>query len=119
MAQTLVAMIRAARLNYGMTVAELARRTQLSAVALSAIEHGRVALPNFAVVASIAHALKVSLDTFAEADMPLPSRKKPARTPRTRKAKEPQPQAVTDTVPGTDAPQSPPRRRTRLTAPAD
>jgi transcriptional regulator with XRE-family HTH domain len=107
-------MIRAARLSYGMTVAELARRTQLSAVALSAIEHGRVALPNFAVVASIAHALKVSLDTFAEADMPLPSRKKPARTPRTRKAV-----TATVTVTGTDTPHPPARRRTRQAASAD
>src|SRR5688572_12697009 len=99
MTQTLGAMIRATRLSYGMTVAELARRTQLSAVALSAIEHGRVALPNFAVVASIARALKVSLDTFAEADMPLPSRKKSARTPRARKAQE----TVTDTATDTRA----------------
>lgn len=113
--QTLGAMIRATRLGYGMTVAELARRTQLSAVALSAIEHGRVALPNFAVVASIARALKVSLDTFAEADMPSPSRKKPARTPRTRKAKEPATATVTDTA----ALHKTPRRRKPQAAPAD
>jgi transcriptional regulator with XRE-family HTH domain len=58
--------IRAARLKYGMSQAELARRVRVSTVAMNDLEMGRTVDPHFSVVERIARALHISLDTFAQ-----------------------------------------------------
>jgi transcriptional regulator with XRE-family HTH domain len=54
--------IRQARLHYGMSQAELARRIQRSTTAMNDIEGGRTEDPRWSVVVAIAHVLGVSLD---------------------------------------------------------
>jgi transcriptional regulator with XRE-family HTH domain len=58
--------IRAARLSYGMSQAELARRVHISKTAMNDIEQNRTADPGFSVVERIAEALGLSVQSFAQ-----------------------------------------------------
>ena len=58
--------IRAKRLDYGMSQAELARRSKLSTTAMNDIEKGKTADPGFSVVQRIASTLGVSLDQLGK-----------------------------------------------------
>jgi transcriptional regulator with XRE-family HTH domain len=60
--------IRAARLSYGMSQVELARRVHISRTAINDIEHDRTADPRFSVVERIAEALGIRLERLARKD---------------------------------------------------
>jgi transcriptional regulator with XRE-family HTH domain len=65
--------IRAARLSYGMSQAELARRVHISKTAMNDIEQDRTADPGFSIVERIADALSIRLDKLAKKDTPASS----------------------------------------------
>jgi putative transcriptional regulator len=56
--------IRRARLRYGMSQAELARRVGLSAQGMNDLEQNKTREPRFSTVVKIAQVLGVGLDTF-------------------------------------------------------
>jgi transcriptional regulator with XRE-family HTH domain len=62
MAKTLGARIRQARLRYGMSQAELARRIGISGTALNQIESGKTPDPGVSRIVGIASVLGVSTD---------------------------------------------------------
>jgi transcriptional regulator with XRE-family HTH domain len=62
MAKTLGARIRQARLRYGMSQAELARRIGISSTALNQIESGKTPDPGVSRIVGIASVLGVSTD---------------------------------------------------------
>jgi len=62
MAQTLGERIRAARIRYGMSQAELARRLDVSPTTMNSIEAGRTMDPGVLKVKEIARILRVSMD---------------------------------------------------------
>ena len=64
MAQTLGDRIRQARLRYGMSQAELARRIGISGTALNQIESGKTPDPGVSRVVAIAAVLRVSTDSL-------------------------------------------------------
>jgi putative transcriptional regulator len=57
--------IRQARVRYGMSQAELARRIGISKTSMNEIERGETHDPRFSVVEAIARTLGMSLDDFA------------------------------------------------------
>ncbi len=56
--------VRQARLRYGMSQAELARRIGMSKTALNNLEKGQTSDPHISWMVAIADALHVSLDTL-------------------------------------------------------
>ena len=64
MPQAIGERIRQARLTYGMTQAELARRVGLSKTSMNNLEKGETQDPHFSYVVRIADVLRVSLDTL-------------------------------------------------------
>jgi transcriptional regulator with XRE-family HTH domain len=66
--------IRAARLSYGMSQAELARRVHISRTSMNDIEQDRTADPGFSIVERIAKALGIRLEKLTEEDTHAPSR---------------------------------------------
>ena len=65
MAKTLGHRIRQARLRYGMSQAELARRIGISSTALNQIESGKTPDPGVSRIVGIADILGVSMDWLA------------------------------------------------------
>jgi transcriptional regulator with XRE-family HTH domain len=63
MEKTLGERIRAARLRYGMSQAELARRINISKTAMNQIELGTID-PRASRITAIAHALNVTTDSL-------------------------------------------------------
>jgi DNA-binding XRE family transcriptional regulator len=76
--------IRQARLAYGMSQAELARRVGISKTAMNDIEQDRTTDPGFSVVARIAGVLGLSVEYFSHAGMEggdaVPQRRAPAES---------------------------------------
>lgn len=66
-------LIRQARLRYGMSQAELARRIGLSKTAMNEIEKGSTRDPRFSVVEAIARTLGVSLEEFSRTTVAPPA----------------------------------------------
>jgi transcriptional regulator with XRE-family HTH domain len=63
---TLGERIRAERLRYGMSQAELARRAHVSTTAMNDLETGKTQEPRFSLIRDIARTLGVSLDQLAQ-----------------------------------------------------
>jgi transcriptional regulator with XRE-family HTH domain len=64
MTQAIGECIRQARLRYGMSQTELAKRAGLSKTAMNDLEMGKTADPRFSHVLAIADALHLSLDAL-------------------------------------------------------
>ena len=74
--------IRRARLAYGMSQAELARRIGISRTAMNDIEQGRTTDPGFGIVQRIAETLRISLDQLAPDETPREAREPGAHKER-------------------------------------
>ena len=79
--------IRQARLRYGMSQAELARRIGISKTAMNDLEQGKTRDPHLSYIVAIADELRLSIDALIgrkeAVDATPPA---PAQRPRTHKA---------------------------------
>jgi transcriptional regulator with XRE-family HTH domain len=79
--------IRQARLRYGMSQAELARRIGISKTAMNDLEQGKTRDPHLSYIVAIADELRLSLDALiGRQDGGGAAATPPAQRPRTRKA---------------------------------
>ena len=86
MPATLGDRIREARLQYGMSQAELARRIGISATALNQIESGKTPDPGVSRIIGIARVLGVSTDALLLGEKDEDAPQPPAPRPRRRTA---------------------------------
>ena len=83
--------IRQARLRYGMSQAELARRIGLSKTAMNDLEQGKTLDPHLSHIVAIADQLRLSVDALIGRQEHQPATQdtappQPTKRPRTRKA---------------------------------
>jgi transcriptional regulator with XRE-family HTH domain len=78
--------IRQARLKYGMTQAELARRVGISKTAMNDLEQGKTVDPRLSHVVAIADHLRLSVDALIgrTEERPSPDQAPPASQPTKR-----------------------------------
>ena len=86
MPDTLGDRIRDARLHYGMSQAELARRIGISATALNQIESGKTPDPGVSRIIGIARVLGVSTDALLLGEQDAAAPQHPASHPSRRTA---------------------------------
>ena len=79
--------IRQARLRYGMSQAELARRIGISKTAMNDLEQGKTRDPHLSYIVAIADELRLSIDTLIGRKEDVDAAPQPpAKRPRPRKA---------------------------------